>query len=257
MSACADISLLVLLHVCFRIEARLFPAISSRPQHMYWAREMIIKAHHPQAGRQTAKCYRPNISNVSAMALFFVFWWLLMCGCFCPLFSLLISLLVVRRWSEMADVWGDAIKIQHSGLEMVCDDNVKQQRFLELCITITLKCSNHHPFTKLWIGPLLTGVRIMGIFADSLLITAHCVCRLLEIYLNPVDTPQTAPTHSAELARCFWVAWGFSLIQMHFSSTSPFWCGVCEVYLATVDRNRHINLLLPAQDATFISNPPS
>lgn len=68
------LSLLVLLHVCFRIEARLFPAISSRPQHMYWAWEMIIKAHHPQAGRQTSKWYRPNISNVSAMGfLFFVF----------------------------------------------------------------------------------------------------------------------------------------------------------------------------------------
>lgn len=46
------LSLLVLLHVCFRIVARLFPAISSRPQHMYWAWEMIIKAHHPQADRQ-------------------------------------------------------------------------------------------------------------------------------------------------------------------------------------------------------------
>lgn len=66
------LSLLVLLHVCFRIEARLFPAISSHPQHMYWAWEMIIKAHHPQAGRQTSKWYRPNISNVSAMG-FFVF----------------------------------------------------------------------------------------------------------------------------------------------------------------------------------------
>lgn len=46
------LSLLVLLHVCFTIEARLFPDISSRPQHMYWAWEMIIKAHHPKAGRQ-------------------------------------------------------------------------------------------------------------------------------------------------------------------------------------------------------------
>lgn len=83
----------------------------------------------------------------------------------------------------MAEVWGDAIKIQHSGLEMACDDNVKQQKSSRtVCVTITLKCSNHHPFNKLWIGTLFTGVRIMGIFADSLLITAHCVCRLLEIY---------------------------------------------------------------------------
>lgn len=67
------LSLLVLLHVCFRIEARPFPAISSRPQHMYWAWEMIIKAHHPQAGRQTAKWYRPDISNVSAMGFCFFF----------------------------------------------------------------------------------------------------------------------------------------------------------------------------------------
>lgn len=43
---------------------------STRPQHMYRAWEMIIKAHHPKAGGQTAKWYRPNISNVSVMGLF-------------------------------------------------------------------------------------------------------------------------------------------------------------------------------------------